>query len=87
MVVNRIRILSTPPKRSEEYDYERKKELAHNLYECSRIFLGSVVIAGFSPLITGGEFGLVHVAAVSVGAVTTFVLAISANNLLKKKED
>ncbi len=70
----------------EVTEQDRRKLLAGFLYDMAKLMYGSVAVGGLSPLIIGGEFGLVNVVCFFVGSVCWFLLAYSANDLLKLKE-
>ncbi len=45
----------------EVTEQDRRKLLAGFLYDMAKLMFGSVAVGGVSPLIIGGDFGLVNV--------------------------
>lgn len=70
----------------EVTEQDRRKLLAVFLYDMAKLMFGSVAVGGLSPLIIGGEFGWLNIVCFIVGSVCGFLLAYSANELLKIKD-
>ena len=65
---------------------DRRKLLAGFLYDMAKLMFGSVAVGGLSPLIIGGDFGWLNIVCFFVGSICGFLLAYSANDLLKYKK-
>lgn len=52
----------------------------------AKLMFGSVAVGGLSPLIIGGDFGWLNIVCFFVGSICGFLLAYSANDLLKYKK-
>ncbi len=70
----------------EVTEQDRRKLLAGFLYDMAKLMFGSVAVGGLSPLVIGGSFGLLNIVCFLVGSVCGFLLAYSANNLLKIRD-
>ncbi len=68
----------------EVTEQDRRKLLAGFLYDMAKLMFGSVAVGGLSPLIIGGKFGWINI--VCFGSICGFLLAYSANSLMKSKE-
>ena len=69
----------------EVSEQDRRKLLAGFLYDMAKLMFGSVAVGGLSPLIIGGDFGWLNIVCFFVGSICGFLLAYSANDLLKYK--
>ena len=67
-------------------EQDRRKLLAGFLYDMAKLMFGSVAVGGLSPLIIGGDFGLLNIVCFFVGSICGFLLAFGANDLLKYKK-
>ena len=70
----------------EVSEQDRRKLLAGFLYDMAKLMFGSVAVGGLSPLIIGGDFGWLNIVCFFVGLICGFLLAYSANDLLKYKK-
>ncbi len=70
----------------EVSEQDRRKLLAGFLYDMAKLMFGSVAVGGLSPLIIGGDFGWLNIECFFVGSICGFLLAYSANDLLKYKK-
>ena len=70
----------------EVTEQDRRKMLASFLYDMAKLMFGSVAVGGLSPLIIGGDFGWLNIVCFFVGSICGFLLAYSANDLLKYKK-
>ena len=70
----------------EVTEQDRRKMLASFLYDVAKLMFGSVAVGGLSPLIIGGDFGWLNIVCFFVGSICGFLLAYSANDLLRYKK-
>ena len=70
----------------EVSEQDRRQLLAGFLYDMAKLMFGSVAVGGLSPLIIGGDFGWLKLVCFFVGSICGFLLAYSANDLLKYKK-
>ena len=70
----------------EVTEQDRRKMLASFLYDVAKLMFGSVAVGGLSPLIIGGDFGWLNIVRFFVGSICGFLLAYSANDLLRYKK-
>ena len=70
----------------EASEQDRRKLLAGFLYDMAKLMFGSVAVGGLSPLIIGGDFGWLNIVCFFVGSICGFLLAYSANDLLRYNE-
>ncbi len=70
----------------EVTEQDRRKLLSGFLYDMAKLMFGSVAVGGLSPLVIGGEFGWVNIVCFFIGSVCGFLLAYSANSLMRLKE-